>query len=695
MAQKIKYNTGVTTSDCCVRKGNFEVGIVPTYPYGPTREKGFWAGYDVPIGGFVSYQRKDVQGPSIYQIPNINSVVSYGQNLDLGRTLSTPADVIQACSETDDIMFVNFEYPNIPLIQNCVLLMDAGYTASYPWGGTNWFDVSGAQQVTGGTVDVTTTFTGGTPETSYSDSYLTYQNTIGTNVPAFGSTLETFTLNVILNSQNIGGSQNINIVGQRYSQDSIYTAENNCNFLIRTGNNANEVEGLFRVGGVNYSTGVVNISGSTANWVGLALTYDGTDLTLYVNGVSAATTPVGVTPVSNGLDTLIAGSVNGLAPGTSSDYFNGDINLVQIYNVALNSTQIQELYNDYSSRIVNFDVEAVDWVSVGVTDKSTFISYILSKSNYTSVNVSYFEYTPTRIRATITATGGNSLNLTNSGIVNVTLIGGGFNNITILNLSSNQIVTFDPLPLPNLTLLLLVDNQIVTFDPSLPLPTSLFRLDLSSNQIVAFDPTIALPASLGILALVNNQIVTFNPSLPLPNSLLQLDLSANNIVTFNPTIALPTGMSDLNLDSNQIVTFNPTIALPPNINSLLLENNQIVTFNPTIALPTNLSYLMLEGNQIVTFNPTIALPMTLEFLLLANNQIVTFNPSLTLPTTLYSLTLNDNQMTTAGYTTSESWANNQPSFNNPCQIRFNNNINSVAGTNLESILLTKNATILP
>jgi hypothetical protein len=50
-------------------------------------------------------------------------------------------------------------------------------------------------------------------------------------------------------------------------------------------------------------------------------------------------------------------------------------------------------------------------------------------------------------------------------------------------------------------------------------------------------------------------------------------------------------------------------------------------------------------------------------------------------------------MTTAGYTASEPWANNQPSFTNNCNIRFNNNINSVTGTNLASILLTKNATI--
>ena len=603
MSQKIKYNTGTTTSSCCVRKGNFEVGIVPTYPYGPTRETKFWKGRNVPVGGFVSYQKKDVQGPSTYQVQDLSYVISYGQNLDLGRTLSTPADVIQACAETDDIMFINLEYPNIPLIDNCVLLMDGGYTASYPWGGSNWYDISGAQQVTGGTVDVTTTFTSGMSGNSYSDSYLTYENTIGTNVPAFGSTLETFTVNIIFNTSGISASQNINIVGQRYSQVSGYTAENDCNFLIRGGGSANQVEGLFRVGGSNYSTGMVSLSDLSGTWVNLTLTYDGTNLVFYVNGVSRSSTTPGVTPVSNGLETLIAGSVNGLVPGTSSNYFNGRINVAQIYNTALNSTQVQELYNTYSERLTNFDVENVDWSLQGVTDKDSFISFILGKSNYSSVNVGYFEYSTTRIRATITGTGILGLYSfvpSSAGITNVNLI--GLNNLETLDLSGNQIVTFNPLSLPN----------------------GLRSLNLSDNIIVNFNPSLPLPTTLRVLRLQLNQIVTFNPTLPLPVSLLGLLLQSNQIVTFNPTLPLPSSLSTLRLDSNRIVTFNPTLPLPVSLVNLLLDTNL---------------------------------------------------------------------MTTAGYTGSEPWANNQPSFTNPCRISFNGNTNSVTGTNLESILLTKNVII--
>mgnify|MGYP003602450220 CR=1 FL=1 len=79
---------------------------------------------------------------------------------------------------------------------------------------------------------------------------------------------------------------------------------------------------------------------------------------------------------------------------------------------------------------------------------------------------------------------------------------------------------------------------------------------------------------------------------------------------------------------------------------------------------------------------------------LAFNQIVTFNPTIPLPSSLTFLDLNFNQMTLAGYTASEAWANAQPAFTNPCTVHFMGNIDSITGTNLEAILLTKNCVII-
>jgi Leucine-rich repeat (LRR) protein len=218
-----------------------------------------------------------------------------------------------------------------------------------------------------------------------------------------------------------------------------------------------------------------------------------------------------------------------------------------------------------------------------------------------------------------------------------------------------------------------------------------FEITISKNSINEFYYAISI--GLQTLYLSGNQIVDFNPSIALPIGLQNLYLSDNQIVDFNPSIALPIGLQTLDLGRNQIVDFNPSIALPIGLQTLGLGGNQIVDFNPSIALPIGLQGLYLNGNQIVDFNPSIALPIGLQNLYLSGNQIVDFNPSIALPIGLQNLYLSDNQMTIAGYTASETWANAQPSFTSSCNVYFTDNIDSVSGTDLETILISKNCTI--
>ena len=85
----------------------------------------------------------------------------------------------------------------------------------------------------------------------------------------------------------------------------------------------------------------------------------------------------------------------------------------------------------------------------------------------------------------------------------------------------------------------------------------------------------------------------------------------------------------------------------------------------------------------------------LESLSLSDNQIVTFNPTIALPDSLIILGLSYNQMTLAGYTASEVWANAQLAFTNPCNVSFRLNIDSITGTTLETILISKGCIIIP
>ncbi len=129
--------------------------------------------------------------------------------------------------------------------------------------------------------------------------------------------------------------------------------------------------------------------------------------------------------------------------------------------------------------------------------------------------------------------------------------------------------------------------------------------------------------------------------------------------------------------------------------NLFLDGNQITEFNPSIALPNSLTYLFLNSNQITEFNPSIALPNSLTSLSLSGNQITEFNPSIALPTALIELYLDSNLLTTASYLLSETWATSQPAFVNICEVLFESNINSVSGTTLETILISKNCTVTP
>lgn len=341
MANAIKHNVSTKTTNCCIRKNNFDIGVVESYPYGPTSSTDFWAGYAIPSGGFVTYQNKASQGPSIYAIPSVNDLVSYGKNLNIG-TVTGPAYVIRTCSALNDIILVNIDYTEIPLINNNILTLDAGYTPSYGWGGAEWYDVAGGS-VTQGTLTGGTTFITGSSATNYSDSYLNMPAGTQTSmalVPTFGSALQNFTINIWINlTSGNGYLKNQNVVGQQYATAG--GTQTNCNFLIR-GNGTNGFEAVIRLAGVDY---VADFGSIGTGWRNLTFTYDGNQLQTYLGGnpQNSAAGP-GATLVSNGLQTIIGGTTNAIANnGNVQNYFDGGVSIVQIFNTALSEGEVQGL----------------------------------------------------------------------------------------------------------------------------------------------------------------------------------------------------------------------------------------------------------------------------------------------------------------------------------------------------------------
>ena len=347
MAQPIKYNTGSKTTGCCIRKGNYDIGVVENYQYGPTAGSGFWAGYDIPVGGFVSYQNKASQGPSIYEIPNVDALVDFGLNLNIGSTNDTANEVIEACSDINTIALVNINYPELPQIDNLLLNLDAGYTASYPWMGTNWYSVAGGT-VTQGNLSGGTAWFIGNSSNNYSDSYLN-MNRVGAggqfaDCPAFGSALQEFTVNVwaYIEEESVYSAENT-IVGQRTK------GQGNCNFAI-IGNGTNGFKGTIILGGTNYSVDFGAIGSDS--WYMFTLTFNGAnELKGYVDGIERGgviSGPSGAL-VSNGFKTIIGGNADG-ASASGTDTFNGRINVVNIYDTALSGEEVTSLYNGYNNQ---------------------------------------------------------------------------------------------------------------------------------------------------------------------------------------------------------------------------------------------------------------------------------------------------------------------------------------------------------
>lgn len=355
MAQPIKYNTGAKTTGCCITRNNFDIGVVEGYQYGPTSSSGFYAGYPagtIPVGGFISYQNKASQGPSIYEIPSINDVQYFGTQLNIGTTQTTAISaVIRAANALDGLIMTNIDYPEIPLVDNNIFTIDAGYAPSFGWGGGEWYDIAGGS-VTKADLTGTSAFVSGTSTYNYSESYIAMpagtQNAMAL-APTFGSALQNFTINVWmkLNSGNTYAREQ-NVVGQQYSTQGNYSPQTNCNFLIR-GNNTNGYEAVIRLAGTDNIVDFGSVS--AGSWKMLTCVYNGAQLQTYLDGNFANATNVSGTLVSNGLQTIIGGTVNAYVnSGNVGYYLDGNINVVNIYNTALDNSQINTLYNNYRTQ---------------------------------------------------------------------------------------------------------------------------------------------------------------------------------------------------------------------------------------------------------------------------------------------------------------------------------------------------------
>jgi len=100
----------------------------------------------------------------------------------------------------------------------------------------------------------------------------------------------------------------------------------------------NKWRGTVFVGNTNITVTDTGTPSTTA-WSHLVMTKAGSTLTLYVNGAAVATTTVaGIVNTSTGILAI------GRTGGSSTDYFNGQIDEVAVYPIALPAARIYAHY---------------------------------------------------------------------------------------------------------------------------------------------------------------------------------------------------------------------------------------------------------------------------------------------------------------------------------------------------------------
>ena len=226
---------------------------------------------------------------------------------------------------SEGYFIINQEYPSI-VTSGCVVNLDASLPASYPLVFSNWYDLSGNGN--------TGTLSGATySSSSYGNLSFVSSNS---NFVSFAST------------SNIPSGNNNYTISTWFNPSSLGTKG-----LVGWGNygtsNAVNSLRLSATGLVNSWEGndlSVTTSLSTGTWYNAVATFNGTTRQIWVNSVSVGSD----TPTSHNVTTtsnLTIGRTN------NTEYFDGSIGEVQIFNRALSPSEISQNYNALLPRYNN------------------------------------------------------------------------------------------------------------------------------------------------------------------------------------------------------------------------------------------------------------------------------------------------------------------------------------------------------
>ena len=206
------------------------------------------------------------------------------------------------------------------------LCLDAANKVSYLGSGTSWYNLSGT--INTGTLTNGPTFSAANMGSIVFDGVDDYVTGIGSSIVPTSTAAYTVSVWCYRNTNNTGYKELLAQWTNANSGNSFFFGFDNS--AVRFTDNWNPI--------------TVSGAGNTNVWMNLVGVYTVSNAYIYLNGVLAATKGSGFTYTGTG--PLIIGRQGEL----SSEYFDGRISNVKVYNRALSATEVLQNYNATKTR---------------------------------------------------------------------------------------------------------------------------------------------------------------------------------------------------------------------------------------------------------------------------------------------------------------------------------------------------------
>ena len=322
----IKYST--TPDSKSLKVGNFSLGVSNS-AYGETSSTGYWNGISPPTSGYTIYENKVTNGPSIRVPSDSATLIDYANRLYSGSSITTEEGALSYFNGLNDVICANINYEEI-VTSGLTLLLDAGFTPSYPKSGTSWTDLSFSGN--NGTLTNGPTFSSTNGGSIVFDGVDDYVQCAG-SFPLTSATIITWIRR--------NGSQE-SFAGIFFTRGG--QSITGLNFYYDT----NKIGYHWAAGYYNFDS---NLTIPDLTWCMVALSVTSTAGILYLCQSSGITTATNTNShPSIVLDNIKLAQDDTVAQFGEYRFFKGNIAISQVYNRALSSNEITQNFNAQKSR---------------------------------------------------------------------------------------------------------------------------------------------------------------------------------------------------------------------------------------------------------------------------------------------------------------------------------------------------------